>query len=227
MNLVRTRSSASLLRVAAIGSCLALGLSAFGGGTAGATITPATGTVTCGVSGVGAFNHGIPVSGQPATAKWTMEKIHQVSLTSCVTNVTGGRSAVTGGVLQVNARLDAGASCDSLAASLLGVNKAVVMVKLQNIVSTSVTDPITGTTTTTTTSTSATVHVKIVSPTQVSQAGSDVVLTGVAPQSSSGNKPFGGETVTVQLHSTPLVGDCTTTPLTQVDLTGSTVSIQP
>ena len=134
----------------------------------------------------------------------------------------------------MNARLDAGASCDSLAASLLGVNKAVVMVKLQNIVSTSVTDPITGTTTTTTTSTSATVHVKIVSPTQVSQAGSDVVLTGVAPQSSSGNKPFGGETFETQINVDNLsdFAGCLggTNNVDHIDFStagGSTLSIHP
>jgi hypothetical protein len=55
-----------------------------------------------------------------------------------------------------------------------------------------------------------------------SQVGSDVLLTGVAQQSSSGNKPFGGETVEVHLKAT---GDCTTAPLTTIDLTGSTVSI--
>jgi hypothetical protein len=204
------------MRKIAIGSCVALGLSVFTGGTAGATVTPATGTVNCGVSGTASFNHGIPVSGQPATTKWTMEKVHQVPLTSCdASGVSGGRSVITGGVLQANLRLNPGASCDSLAASLSSVNKAVVMVKLQNTVTT--TDPIT-LETTTTTSTSAAVHVKNVTATL---SGGGVLLTGTAQQSASGNKPFGGETVDVQLNATPNTGDCATTPLTVINVSGS------
>jgi hypothetical protein len=227
MNLVRIRSNGSWTRKLAIGSCLAIGLSAFGGGPAGATVVPATGSVTCGVAGDASLTPGVPASGQPATVHWTMEKIHQVPLASCdATGVNGGKSLITGGVLQVNLRLNQGASCDTLAASLSSLNKAVVMVKLTNTVTTSVTDPITGITTTTTqTSTSAAVHVKNV--TAAPGSGTDVVLTGTAQQSASGNKPFGGETVAVTLHATPSVGDCATTPLTQVDLTGSTVSIHP
>jgi hypothetical protein len=118
-----------------------------------------------------------------------------------------------------------------LAASLSSVNKAVVMVKLQNVTVTPVLDPITGLPvidpvtglpeTTTQTSTSANVHVKNVTATQ---SGSGVLLTGTAQQSASGNKPFGGETVAVQLNA---AGDCSTAPLATIDLTGSTVSIHP
>jgi hypothetical protein len=98
-------------------------------------------------------------------------------------------------------------------------------VKLTNTVTTTVTDPVTGiTTTTTTTKTSASVHVKSVTAVE---SGSGVHLTGVAQQSASGNKPFGGETVDVQLNAAPSAGDCSTTPLTAIDLGGSTVSIHP
>jgi hypothetical protein len=221
MNLVRIPPSASWMRKVAIGSCVALGLSVFGGGTAGATITPATGTVNCGVAAgsTGSLRPGLPMSGQPATLKWTMAKIHQVRLDTCdSTGVSGGKSTITDGVLQINARLNSGASCASVAASLSSVNKAVVMVKLNNTVTT--TDPIT-LVTTSTTHTSAVVHVKNVTATQ---SGSGVLLTGVAQQSASGNKPFGGETVSVQLNA---AGDCSTAPLATIDLTGSTVSIHP
>jgi len=218
MSLVRIRSHGSWTRKLAIGSCLALGLSAFGGGSAGATVVPATGTVTCGVTGSGFVKPGIPMSGQTPTAKWTMEKIHQVPLDTCnVSGVTGGKSVITGGVLQINARLNPGASCDSLAASLSNLNKAVIGVKLTT--TTTVTDPIT-LETTTTTNTSAAVHVKTVTATQ---SGGGVLLTGLAQQSASGNKPFGGETVDVQLNAT---GDCSTAPLTTLTITGS-VSIHP
>src|SRR5262249_24502317 len=160
-----------------VGSCLALGLSVVGGGSAGATVAPATGTVTCGVAAgqTGTLKPGLPMSGQPATVKWTMEKIHQVTLDTCDSSgVSGGKSVITAGVVQINARLDPGASCDSLAASLSAVNKATVMVKFTATVTTTVTDPITGQTTTTTqTRTSASVHVKSVTAVQ---SGSGVLL---------------------------------------------------
>jgi hypothetical protein len=220
------------MRNVAIGSCVALGLSVFAGGTAGATVVPATGTVTCGVTGSASLTPGIPMSGQTPTAKWTMEKIHQAPLGTCdASGVTGGKSVITGGVVQINARLNAGASCDTLAASLSSVNKAIVTLKLTATVTTPVIDPITGLPVidpvtglpevTTHTNTSAVVHAKGVTAALV---GSDVVLTGVAQQSASGNKPFGGETVEVHLPST---GDCTMAPLTSIDLTGSSVSIHP
>src|SRR5262249_54098243 len=145
MNLIRIRSKGSWFRGAAIGSCLALGLSAFGGGAAGATVVPATGAVTCGVAAgqTGTLKPGVPMSGQPATPKWTMAKIHQVAFDTCdATGVSGGKSVITGGVVQINARLNPGATCDALAASLSSVNKAVVMVKFTATVTTTVTDPI-------------------------------------------------------------------------------------
>jgi hypothetical protein len=234
MSLVRIRSNGSWMRNVAIGSCLAVGLSAFAGGTAGATVTPATGTVNCGVAAgsTASLTPALPMSGQPATTGWTMARIHQVKLDTCDSSgVTGGRSVITGGVLQINARLNPGASCASLVASLGSVNKATLMVKLQNTTVTPVLDPITGlpvidpTTglpeTTTQTSTSASVHVK--NPT-ATPSGSGVLISGTAQQSAAGNKPFGGETVAVQLNA---AGDCSTAPLATIDLTGSTVSIHP
>jgi hypothetical protein len=163
------------------------------------------------------------MAGQTPTAKWTMEKIHQAPITTCdASGVIGGKSTITGGVVQINARLNGGASCDTLAASLSSLNKAVMMVKLTNTVTTTVTDPITGITTTTTqTNTSANVHVKNVT---AIASGSGVLLSGTAQQSSSGKKPFGGETVAVQLNGT---GDCSTAPLASLDLTGSTLTIHP
>jgi hypothetical protein len=170
------------------------------------------------------------MSGQPATAHWTMEKIHQAPLANCnVTAVTGGKSVVTGGVLQINARLNMGASCDTLAASLKAVNKATVTLKLTTTITTPVLDPITGLPvidpvtglpeTTTQTFTSAVVHAKNVGPSTTFDG-----LTGVAQQSASGNKPFGGEVVDVHL---PTTGDCSTAPLTSLDLTGASVSVHP
>jgi hypothetical protein len=234
MSVVRIRSNASWMRRAAIGSCLVLGLSAFGGGPAGATMTPATGTVNCSVAAAStaSLTPGLPMSGQPATSGWTMAKIHQVKLDTCDSSgVSGGKSVITGGVLQINARLNSGATCDAIAASLSSLSKATLMLKLQNTTVTPVLDPVTGLPvidpvtglpeTTTQTSTSASVHVKNVTATQ---SGSGVLLTGTAKQSSSGKKPFGGETVAVQLNA---AGDCSTAPLATIDLTGSTVSIHP
>jgi hypothetical protein len=232
MSVFHVRSNASWMRKVAIGSCLAVGLSAFGGGSAGATVTPATGSLMCGFSGSASLTPGVPMSGQTPTAKWTMEKIHQAPIGSCdASGVTGGKSVITGGVVQINARLNPGASCDTLAASLSSVNKAGVMIKLTATITTPVLDPVTGQPvidpvtglpeTTTHTNTSAVVHVK--NPT-ATQSGTGVLLTGTAQQSASGNKPFGGETVAVQLNGT---GDCTTGPLASLDLTGSTVSIHP
>jgi hypothetical protein len=232
MNLVRIRSNASWVRNLAIASCLALGFSAFSGGTAGALVTPATGSFTCGVTGTGSLTPGVPMSGQPATERWTMEKIHQVPLSNCnVSAVTGGKSVVTGGVLQINARLNPGASCATLAASLSSVNKANVTVKLMTTITTPVLDPITGLPVidpvtglpevTTQTFTSAVVRVKGVT---ASQSGTGVLLAGVALQSSSGKRPFGGEIVEVHLNAS---GDCSTAPLSSIDLTGSSVSVHP
>jgi hypothetical protein len=161
-----------------------------------------------------------------------MEKIHQVPISSCdASGVTGGKSVITGGVVQINARLNPGASCDTLAASLSSVSKATVMLKLTATVTTPVLDPITGQPvidpvtglpeTTTHTNTSAVVHVK---DSTATQSGGSVLLTGTAQQSASGNRPFGGETVAVQLNGT---GDCSTAPLASLDLTGSTFSIHP
>lgn len=217
MNLVHFRSKPSWKHMAAVGSCLALGLSVFSGGTAGAVTVAPTGSLTCNVSGSASLTPGVPMSGQPATVKWTMEKIHQVPLDTCNSaGVTGGKAPITGGVLQVNARLNPGASCDALGASLASVNKAVVGVKLTNT-ATSI-DPITGLPVVGATRTVASVHLKDVT---VSQSGAGVLITGTAQQSASGNKPFGGETVDVQLNGT---GDCTTAPLTALSLSG-TVSI--
>jgi hypothetical protein len=234
MSLVRIRSNAFWTRRAAVGACLALGLSAVTGGTAGAAVTPAMGTVNCSVAAgsTASLTPGLPMIGQPVTTGWTMAKIHQVKLDTCDSSgVNGGKSVITGGVLQINARLNSGASCASVAGSLSALSKATLMVKLQNITVTPVLDPVTGqpvidpTTglpeTTTQTSTSANVHVKNVTATQ---SGSGVLLTGTVQNSSSGNKPFGGETVAVQLNA---AGDCSTAPLATIDLTGSTVSIHP
>jgi hypothetical protein len=230
MNLVRIRSNASWARNVAIGSCLVLGLSAFGGGTSGALITPATGSASCDVGGSASLRPGLPMSGQTPTAGWTMEKIHQAPVTNCnVSAVTGGKSVITGGVLTVNARLKQGASCDAQAASLSSLDKAVVTLKLTNTTVTPVLDdtgqpvidPVTGLPETTSqTRTSAVVRVKGVS---ASLGGLGVILTGVVQQSASGNKPFGGETVEVQL---PASGDCSAAPLASLPL-GGKVSIHP
>ena len=211
------------MRRFAIAAALMLACGVLTVGSADALTTPATGSFTCDVGGVASLKPGVPMSGQLPTAKWTMEKIHNAPIDGCdVSGVTGGKSVITGGELRINARLNPGASCDTLAASLSSVNKAVVRLKLTNTTTTTTTDPITGEVTTTSwTRTSAVVVVKSVT---ASQVGSDVLLTGVAHQSSSGNKPFGGHIVEVLLHGT---GDCSIGPLTSLDLTGSTVSVHP
>jgi hypothetical protein len=221
MRRVRVGSNASWVRKIVIGSCIALGLGVLSFGTAGATMTPAMGSLSCALGGTASLNPVVPMSGQPSTVGWTMEKIHQAPISSCnASGVTGGKSVITGGVLQVNARLDKGASCATLVTSLSSVSHIVVMLKLTNTVTTTTVDPVTGLPVTTTmTSTSASVRVTNVIATP---SGGGVLLTGTAQQSASGNKPFSGEIVAVQLNGT---GDCTTAPLTFLDLTGSTVSI--
>jgi hypothetical protein len=139
-------------------------------------------------------------------------------VSNCVLGVTGGKSTITGGVLTVNARLNPGASCDSLGASLSSLSKAVITLKLTTTVTT--TDPIT-LETTSTTNTSAVVHVK--QPVTASLGGGGVVLSGQAQQSASMNKPFGGETVEVTL---PATGDCSAAPLASIPL-GGKVAIHP
>jgi hypothetical protein len=234
MDRVRIRPNASWMRNLAIASCVALGVSVFPAGTAGATVVPATGTVSCTVQAgqTASLRPAVPMSGQPATTGWTMEKIHRVRLDTCNSSgVTGGKSVITDGFLQINARLDPGATCAALATSLSSVNKATLGLKLTTTTVTPVLDPITGLPvidpvtglpeTITQTHTSASVHVK--NPSAL-LSGGGVLISGVAQQSASGNKPFGGEVVEVHLNAS---GDCSTAALATIDLTGSTVSIHP
>jgi hypothetical protein len=228
MNLVRIRSNALSMRNLAVASCLALGFSAFSGGSAGATVTPATGSITCtvGAGQTASARPAIPMSGQPATTGWTMLKIHRIRLDTCnASGVTGGKTTITDGFLQINARLDPGATCAALATSLSSVNKATLGLKLTTTTVTPVLDPITGLPvldpitglpeTTTQTRTSASVHVK--GPT-ASLSGGGVLITGTVQNSASGNKPFGGETLDVNLTAS---GDCSTAALALINLSGS------
>jgi hypothetical protein len=221
MSLGRISSGASWMRGIAIGSCLALGLSAFGGGSAGAAMTPAAvGSLTCGITGTAAAKPGIPGTGLTPTTRWTMLQIHQNPLASCNTaGVTGGKASITGGELKLNARVNPGASCDALVSSLSSVNKAVVGVKLTHTNTT--VDPITGAVTGTQTFTVALVRAKL-DPTNIVASGGGIHITGTLQQSASGNKPFGGETLDVQLN---LGADCAAAPVASIDLTGSSLSI--
>jgi hypothetical protein len=226
MSLVRNRSNKSWMRALAIGACATLGLSAFAGGTAGASTTPPMGSVTCGATGSAAVRPaGIPGTTQPPAVNWTIAKIHKAALDSCNSaGVTGGKATINGGVITINARLNPGASCDTLMASLTSVAKAVVIVKFT---STTV-DPITLMPITRT--------VAVVRPQalQIVASGAGVHVTGTLPQTLALSKPFGGEVFESQLNidNTADVAACQTTPtpLTHLDFStagGSSISIHP
>jgi hypothetical protein len=198
---------------------------------AAAATTPPTGTLTCGASGTMSLRPAIPATTVAPTAGWTMGKMHSASLTSCdSTQVTGGKAAITDGTAVANIRFGQLASCDTLMASLTNVSKVVLNVKLSSTTTVTTIDPTTGLPVTT--SSTRTVAVVKSKDVQITQSGSGLLLTGTLPQSASGNKPFGGETIQAQINigNPSDVSACTggTTPLDHIDFgAGSSFSIHP
>jgi hypothetical protein len=184
-------------------------------------------------------------TGMPATptTHWTIGKVHQQAIDTCNTSgVMGGRAPITGGVITINSRINQGASCAALLPSLSSVNKAVLIVKLTNTVTTVEIDPTTGLPVidpvtmqpvmTTQTRTVAVVRAK---DPVVTQSGNGFHITGTVQQSAAGNKPFGGDVFEAQVNvdNSADVAACnsmTSVPLTQVNFStagGSSISIHP
>jgi hypothetical protein len=86
-----------------------------GGAAPGASVAPASGALTCGLSGTGRFSPSLPNAlsedGSPGNVKFKLKGV----LANCDNSgVTGGKLPITGGSVQFSATMDPGSSCDGI-----------------------------------------------------------------------------------------------------------------
>jgi hypothetical protein len=97
---------------------LLVGVGAAPGGAApGASVEPASGTLTCGVSATGQFSPALPsASNEDGSAGRLKFKLKGVLANCDNSGVTGGKMPITGGTFQFSASLDEGSGCGDISA---------------------------------------------------------------------------------------------------------------
>jgi hypothetical protein len=208
----------------AILSAAVLALGIAGATTASAATPPATGSVSCGVSGTAALKPSLQPTGSTSTKPVTV-KANKGPLSGCTVAVTGGKYPISGGSVSLVTHIVPGTSptvdCGSVAGGADGIVKPVLKVQLTGI------NPKSGKP-----STVATIKVTNVA---IAPAGVGFGITGDIAQNKANTANFGGEHFSAQINVdnfTDFVGCLTPggTPVSHIDFSAagaSTMSIAP